>query len=72
MTIITTRGGADLGPGEPMAQFDAQVPYLKQVLGFLGITDVSVVYAGSLAGSDEARRSSLDKALAEVEELASK
>jgi FMN-dependent NADH-azoreductase len=70
VTIITTRG-LGFGPGEPMAQFDAQVPYLKQILGFIGITDVSVVYADSLAGSDEARQSSLNKALAEIEELAS-
>jgi len=72
VTIITTRGGADLGPEEPMAQFDAQVPYLKQLLGFIGITDISVVYAGSLAGSDEVRHSSLDKAFAAVEALAGK
>jgi FMN-dependent NADH-azoreductase len=46
--------------------------FLKQILGFMGITDVSVVYAGGLAGSDEERQSSLDEALAKVEELASK
>jgi FMN-dependent NADH-azoreductase len=72
VTIITTRGGAGVGPGEPMALLDAQLPHLKQILGFMGITDASVVYAGGLAGSDEARQSSLDKALAKVEELASK
>jgi FMN-dependent NADH-azoreductase len=50
----------------------AQVPCLKQIPGFIGITDMSVVYAGGLASSDEARQSSLDKAFAEVEERASK
>jgi FMN-dependent NADH-azoreductase len=55
-----------------MALLDAQLPHLKQILGFMGITDASVVYAGGLAGSDEARQSSLHKALAKVEELASK
>lgn len=69
-TVIATRGGAGLGPGEPMAAADAQVPYLRQILGFLGITDVSVVYAGNLAGSDDARQGSLDRALAQVAELA--
>ena len=53
-----------------MAEADAQVPYLRQILGFLGITDVSVVYAGHLAGSDDARQESLDRALAQVAELA--
>ena len=55
-----------------MAQLDAQVPYLKQILGFIGITDVSVVHADNLAGPEEARQSSLDHALAEVEELAAR
>jgi len=67
--IITTRGGAGLGPGEPMAHLDAQVPYLKQILGFIGITDVSVIYAGGLAGPDEARQATVTKALAEIKEL---
>jgi FMN-dependent NADH-azoreductase len=71
-TIITTRGGAQLGPGEAMAHLDAQVPYLKQILGFIGITDISVVYAGGLAGTDEACRASLKQAFAEVENLATR
>jgi hypothetical protein len=39
-----------------MAQFDAQVPYLKQILGFIGITDVSVIYADSLRGPKKRAR----------------
>jgi FMN-dependent NADH-azoreductase len=70
VTILTTRGGAGLNPGGPMVQLDAQVPYLKQILGFIGISDVSVIYAGGLAGSEEMRRDSLDRALIEVEALA--
>ena len=50
-----------------MAQLDAQVPYLTQILGFIGITDVSIVYADSLGGSDVIRQSSLDQALAETQ-----
>lgn len=72
VTIITTRGGAGLSPGEPMAQHDALVPYLKQILGFIGLTNVSVIYAGNLAGPDEARRHSLDQAGTAVEALASR
>lgn len=33
---------------------DAQVPYLKNVLGFLGLTDVSFIYAEGLAMGPEA------------------
>ena len=71
LTIISTRGGADSDSAKLMMQLDAQVPYLKQILGFIGITDVSVVYASNLAASAEARQGSLDRALTEVEKLAS-
>ena len=71
-TIITARGGAGYGPGEAMAHLDAEVPYLKSILGFIGITEVAVVYVGSLAGSDEVRQSSLENAQAEVQDLAAR
>jgi len=33
---------------------DSQVPYLKMMLGFLGLTDVSFIYAEGLAMGAEA------------------
>ena len=42
---------------------DSQVPYLKTVLGFLGMTDVSCVYAEGLALGPEAA----DKAFADAD-----
>ena len=42
---------------------DSQVPYLKGVLGFLGMTDVEFIYAEGLAMGPE----SADKAFAEAE-----
>jgi FMN-dependent NADH-azoreductase len=71
VTIISTRGGADLSPGESLAPYDAQVPYLKQIFAFIGIVDVSVIYAGNLAGSAEARQNSLDRALVRIRKLVS-
>ncbi len=71
-TIITVRGGAGYGPGEAMAHLDFEVPYLKTGLGFLGLLSVSVVYVGHLSGGDELRRSSLEKARAEIEQLAAR
>ena len=70
VTVITTRGGAGYGPGEAMAHLDAEVPYLKLILGFIGITDVSVVYADNTSGADEVRQGSLDRARARIGELA--
>ena len=68
-TIVTTRGGEGMSPGEPMVHLDQQVPYLRQTLGFIGLTDVEVVYAGNLAGSDAAREESLQGARAAIEAL---
>lgn len=42
--VVTSRGGA-YAPGTPAAQFDFQEPYLKQILGFIGLTDVTFIHA---------------------------
>lgn len=69
VTIIATRGGAGLGPGEAMAARDAQVPYLKLILNFMGLTQISVVYAGGLA-VDATPEASLRRAADEAAALA--
>ena len=69
VTVVTTRGGAGYGPGEAMAHLDAEVPYLKLILGFIGLTDVSVVYAENTSGADAVREGSLDRARARIGEL---
>lgn len=43
---------------------DTQVPYLKTMLGFLGMTDVRFIYAEGLGMGDEA----VEKAFAEAEQ----
>ncbi len=40
---ICARGGA-YGPGTGMEAYDAQSTYLKQILGFIGITDLKIVF----------------------------
>ncbi|HKF24698.1 MAG TPA: NAD(P)H-dependent oxidoreductase [Candidatus Acidoferrum sp.] len=42
--VLTSRGGA-YTPGTPLAGLDFQEPYLRHLLGFLGITDVSFIHA---------------------------
>jgi FMN-dependent NADH-azoreductase len=46
---------------------DAQVPYLKNVLGFLGMSDVHFVYAEGLAMGPEATEKGLAQAQADIE-----
>ncbi len=42
--VFTSRGGA-YAPGTPYAQFDFQEPYLRHILGFIGLTDVTFIHA---------------------------
>lgn len=47
---------------------DTQVPYLKTVFAFLGMTDVQFVYAEGLAMGPEAEQQALASAQAQIEE----
>ena len=47
---------------------DTQVPYLKMVLGFLGMTDVEFVYAEGLAMGAEAANEAMASAQQQIEE----
>ncbi|MDO8942396.1 MAG: NAD(P)H-dependent oxidoreductase [Desulfobacterales bacterium] len=46
---------------------DAQVPYLKNVLGFLGMTDVRFIYAEGLAMGPDAAEQGFAQAQADLE-----
>lgn len=47
-TVITASGGV-YAAGSPVASFDHVTPYLRSVLGFLGVTDVRFLAAGGAA-----------------------
>src|SRR6202011_5778633 len=46
VVVITSRGG-DYEKGTPREAFDFQEPYLRHVLGFIGVTDVTFIHAES-------------------------
>ncbi|SMP45773.1 FMN-dependent NADH-azoreductase [Noviherbaspirillum suwonense] len=48
---------------------DSQVPYLKMVLGFLGLTDVEFVYAEGMAMGAEAEQKAIASALQQIEDV---
>jgi len=62
---VLTRGG--IHRNQPS---DTQVPYLRTMLGFLGMTDVEFVYAEGLAMGPEAETRALDSARAEIARIA--
>jgi FMN-dependent NADH-azoreductase len=66
--IVSTRGGLYSG-GTAAAHLDHQETYLKAILGFLGITDITVVRAEGLAMGDN-RAPSMEAAHAAVASLA--
>ena len=47
---------------------DTQAPYLKTILGFLGMTDIEFIYAEGLAMGPEAERQGLAAAEAQIDE----
>jgi FMN-dependent NADH-azoreductase len=67
--IVSTRGAA-YTPPHPLSQYDFQIPYLKTVFGFIGITDMTTVLAENLDfGTSAEKSSNLDQSIRELEEL---
>lgn len=67
MLIVTPRSGT-YRPERPTAQYDFHEPYLRTIFGFIGITDITFIYAEGLAFGEEARRQSLAAARAALQE----
>ncbi len=64
--VVYARGGA-YGPGTGAEGYDAQSSYLKQVLGFIGLTDLKEIFVEpTLSAKDEA----LAKGTAHAKEIA--
>lgn len=55
--VLTARGGVYAG-----GPFDQQEPYLRQALGFIGITDVTFIHAEGLNMGGDAAEQGLTKA----------
>ena len=50
-TVIIASGG-DFPPGTPYESLNVASGYMKQILGFIGITDVTVILAGRTLAID--------------------
>lgn len=64
--LVATGGVYSSGPA---VAADFVVPYLKQLLAFVGITDVEVVRAEGLAMGPDAAKAGLDTAFALIDQL---
>lgn len=65
VVAVLTRGGVHRDQPQ-----DTQVPYLRQMFGFLGITDVEFIYAEGLAMGPDAEARALSSARAEIARIA--
>ncbi|KAB0287198.1 FMN-dependent NADH-azoreductase [Vibrio fortis] len=63
--VVTTRGGIHKD-----AATDSVTPYLRTVLGFVGITDVEFVYAEALNMGEDAAEKGISEAQSKLAELA--
>ncbi len=67
--LVVTRGGVYSG-GSPAAFLEHQESYLKGVLGFIGVTDVTIVRAEGLNLGQEAKDAAIAKAKTDIAALA--
>ncbi len=63
--VITSRGGIHKD-----SVSDAEVPFLRNILGFVGITDVTFIYAEGLNMGDEYRENGISAAKEQIAVLA--
>jgi len=67
--ILGLANGGFYGEGAPFAAFDHQKPYLLAALGFIGLTDVTIIRAEGIAMGPEARAAAIDSAHTKIAAL---
>lgn len=69
LTVISSRGARYSAPS-PLEPYDMLTPYIKIVMGFIGITDITFIYAEDLDFSGtEIRDSQLTRAAEQIHSL---
>ncbi|MEB3229870.1 MAG: FMN-dependent NADH-azoreductase [Leptolyngbyaceae bacterium] len=66
--LILAQGGT-YPEGSPASGYDMQTPYLKLILGFMGITDLQFAYADNLMDKGEGREKAIANARAILQDL---
>jgi FMN-dependent NADH-azoreductase len=68
--IVASSRGGFYGPDSPIAAFDHQETYLTQALGFIGLTDLTIVRAEGIAVSPDSKEAALASARQSISALA--
>lgn len=67
--VVSARGGA-YPAGTPAKAFDQQEPYLRSILGFLGLTSIEFIYAENQSQGPEAAAQGVSRAERMLETIA--
>jgi FMN-dependent NADH-azoreductase len=68
--LVIVASGSDFRPASPGGAYNFLEPYLRAVLGFIGISDVQFVYAHSLAAGESVSTQAVAEAQAALDQLA--
>ena len=66
LVVVTAQGGS-YRPETPTGAYNFHEPYLRAIFGFIGITDITFIYADGLGSGDAAREKSLTEARAAIQ-----
>jgi FMN-dependent NADH-azoreductase len=67
--VIYARGGA-YGPGTGAEGYDSQSPYMRQVLGFIGITGIQEIFVEPTSAGPDGKDKAVAASLAKAEAVA--
>lgn len=65
--VITAEGG-QYRPGMPSEAYNFHAPYVRGILGFMGITDVTFIHGDGLAMGDSVRETTIAEARAAIQQ----
>ncbi len=67
--VVTARGGGGYGPGEAREAYNVQDPTVRNVFGFLGVTDIEFIHINNTARGEDVANGSLAEARAKIAAL---
>jgi FMN-dependent NADH-azoreductase len=69
MFVLVSSGAAGYAPTGPMWSLNHLEPHLRSIFGFIGVSDVTFIYAGNdMAGGEELERT-IKEALAQISQI---
>ncbi len=64
--VVTARGGGGYGPGEAHEAYNVQDPTVRNVFGFLGVTDIEFIHINNTSRGEDVTNGSLAEARAKI------